>query len=61
MTIENVTYHFALGRACSMCKLSLKLHTGCPVLEKKDSPKVTLRNSQIGVWIKKKEETAIST
>jgi len=60
MTADNDRLHFALGRACALCKLSLKLHRGCPVLEKKDSPEVALRNSQIGVWTKRKTEHVLS-
>lgn len=56
MIAENERLHFALDRRCSMCKLSLKLHEGCPVLEKKDSPETALKNSQIGVWKKKNKE-----
>lgn len=32
MTIENVTYHFALGHFCAGCKLSVVQHKGCPML-----------------------------
>lgn len=57
MIAENERLHFALGHGCVGCKLSLILHKGCPVLEKKNSPKVALKNSQVGVLTKKKETT----
>lgn len=38
MTIENVTYHFALGHFCAGCPLSIVQHKGCPMVVTKNTP-----------------------